>query len=571
MVNPDVDEHYGESELRACYRAWFSKDVAIKLRNIYMERHAGGFHVITPPKDKGLRVGTPEYAALVSLLSNINTKTGIILPSSEYKIEGHYPSGSGADIFEKTIDQCDTQISRGLLVPNLLGITPAGQTGSYSQSQTQLDAFFWTLGNDADRLAECINEQIFKPLGEVNFADEHYPRFAWNPLSKTKAVEIIKLFMELVNSKVLENTPEDEDFIREALDLPAVQAYASEQGDEDDATADDDEADDDEVVEESGDQDEDLPDETIMGQSLVKISHAAFKSALSRVSFAAIGVGSEGVVEDNVHAVAAVTDDIAAAVIEQAKAGGDLNENIIANLKSIRIDSKMKGKLNKAVAQVLRQGERIGRQEAAKEIDKAMKTAFSFKADYSRMDMIAEDYFKAASFRITGNVTDEVKKTVEAEILNGARYDKTWTEVETAIYARLASKGLLSVEEAKRRLGDSLNTSNPDARIRTIVRTSTFEAINTARDSYFTDPQLGGFVRAYEYSAILDSRTTDVCRHLDEDGAGDHSVEWYKENAGFKPPNHFNCRSLLVAVTANDLPAFTEGPQPNITPQEGFA
>jgi hypothetical protein len=119
-------------------------------------------------------------------------------------------------------------------------------------------------------------------------------------------------------------------------------------------------------------------------------------------------------------------------------------------------------------------------------------------------------------------------------------------------------------------LGALLGTDSPDARIRTIVRTSGFDAINNARYSYFTDPDLGGFVRAFEYSAILDSRTTAICKHLDEDGAGDHTLEWWENNQGYKPPNHYNCRSLLVPVTVIDLNEFVEGPEPSQFPQEGF-
>lgn len=609
VVNPDIDEHYGESELRTCYRAWFSKDIAIKLRNIYMERHAGGFHVLTPPPNKQLTPGTAEYNSLVAMIKNINTKTGVILPSSDYTLRGEYPSNS-TDIFERTIDQSDLQISRALLLPNLLGITPTGQTGSYSQSETQLDAFFWTLGNDSDRLAEVINDQLFKHLGYANFADGIYPKFKWNPMSKTKAIELIKLFTELVSKRVLKNTPEDEDFIRSALELPAVDAYVSEEDepqDEEDIgeEQEDEEEGGEDASEESaeGEQrdaddelededEEDLsrksnkrkkdyehPDETILGAATISVgmkkaaefAKVAFSSTLSRINFAAIDNKSEAIIDKHMTKVSVITDTIAVEVVEAAKQGGSVDNEVKENLDLVKVPTKHKTKLKNAVAGLLRESEKFGRVEAAKEIDKAMGQAFSMRMDYSRVDFIAEDYFEASSFRITGNLTDEMTKYIEAEILNGARYDKTWEQVEQAIYARLATKGLISVALAKDKLAEDLDVKTPDARLRTIVRTSTFDAINNARDAYFTDPQLGDFVRAYEYSAILDSVTSDICRHLDEDNAGDHTVEWYRSNSGFRPPNHFNCRSLLVAVTANDLQEFEEGPEPSIQPNEGFS
>lgn len=651
VINPDVDEHYGESELRACYRAWFSKDVAIKLRNIYLERHAGGFHIIKPPSSTKLSAGTTEYTALVNLLKNINLTTGVILPSSEYDMEAKYPSGKGGDAFDKTIDMSDMQIARALLVPSLMGVSPQGDTGSFAQSQTQLDAFFWTLANDADRLAECLNEQVFRPLADHNFGDGIYPRFAWNPLSQTKAVEIIKVFSDLVDNRILTSTEEDEEFIRDTLDLPSVKRMVEDEtddgegkriaggpdavqgtalngmqvaalkdmllsasngelpletvkiaiaaafplltpdqidsmvepiiveepeegNDQGDSNQEGDQGDG-LPPEELDDQDDKLPtkeepeDETIAGQLLV-VTNKAFKKAQSRVSFAKIDKDSEVLTETHVSSITNVTDLIVEDLIAKAKEGGELTQDVADNFRKVKVEPKLKAKLNSKVSIVLKDGERLGRKEAAKEIDTAMKEAFSLRANYARMDFIADDYFKTSAFNITGNLTDAMTKVIQLEILNGAKFGKSWDDVTLAIYSGLMSDGLVSEEAAKAELGEALLTPNPAHRIQTIVRTSTFDAINNARDSYFTDPQLGDFVKAYEYSAILDSRVTEICRHLDDDDAGDHSLEWYSENAGFKPPNHFNCRSILIAVTVNDLTEFEEGPQPKIEPQEGF-
>jgi SPP1 gp7 family putative phage head morphogenesis protein len=80
------------------------------------------------------------------------------------------------------------------------------------------------------------------------------------------------------------------------------------------------------------------------------------------------------------------------------------------------------------------------------------------------------------------------------------------------------------------------------------MRTTTFEAINEARYEYFSDPALEGFVEALEYSAILDDRTTDLCQSLNGRVYALDSEEW----AQFNPPNHYNCRSLLIPITQRD-------------------
>jgi SPP1 gp7 family putative phage head morphogenesis protein len=81
--------------------------------------------------------------------------------------------------------------------------------------------------------------------------------------------------------------------------------------------------------------------------------------------------------------------------------------------------------------------------------------------------------------------------------------------------------------------------------IATMVRTKTTEIYNSTRKTVWeTDPLIKQIVEAYQFSAVLDERTTDVCRSLDGK---------VFERGGFvdriTPPLHFNCRSLLVPIT----------------------
>ncbi|MCK5117845.1 MAG: hypothetical protein KAR44_14720, partial [Candidatus Aegiribacteria sp.] len=64
VVNPDIDEHYGGSELREAYRAWFSKDAVIKFRNMWLERHAGGFRRIQVKDGQTISPNSAEYLSI---------------------------------------------------------------------------------------------------------------------------------------------------------------------------------------------------------------------------------------------------------------------------------------------------------------------------------------------------------------------------------------------------------------------------------------------------------------------------------------------------------------------------
>lgn len=586
VVNPDVDEHYGGSELREAYRAWYSKDITIKFRNIYLERHAGGFHTIQPPQGVTVQPGTTLYTSIQDILANINVKTGILLPAG-FTMISHYPSNK-AD-YDKAIEFNDTAIARALLVPNLLGVSPQGDVGSYSQSTNQLKAFIWTLKADGDRLDDALNEQLFSKLGRLNFGDEGWPRYRSKPISIDQAVEIVKTWKELVGAGAVTPTDTDEKYIRELFEFPEkgeeeikkngpVTALPGSDGAGTDGGQPKNDALPDSQDNPQGNQnasEEDLAaasaaakDSTIVGIGSVSVS--AFSRAMRRVDFAVIAKNSDSITDEYSNKTADTMDLIIQDLIAKAKTGGNLNEDVRNNIAALKVDKQLKRKLNNVQFAMLKEGSKLGIQHASIEIDKAKGEAFSRKVDMGRLDMIAEDYFQTTAFKITGNLSDEAVKIIESEILNGARYDKTWAQVEESIYRTFASRGMITTELAKEALGEALGVNSPDARIRTIVRTSTFDAINNARYSYFTDPGLGGFVKAFEYSAILDSRTTSICRHLDEEDRGNHSVEWYNENSQFRPPNHYNCRSLMIPVTELDIDTFVEGEQPTIDPQEGF-
>jgi SPP1 gp7 family putative phage head morphogenesis protein len=86
------------------------------------------------------------------------------------------------------------------------------------------------------------------------------------------------------------------------------------------------------------------------------------------------------------------------------------------------------------------------------------------------------------------------------------------------------------------------------ARLETIVRTNLTEAYNTARLAELHDSDLAPFVEGVRYSAILDSRTTEICEFL-------HDKVFRVDDPDLdrlSPPNHFNCRSVLVPVIVGE-------------------
>ena len=72
--------------------------------------------------------------------------------------------------------------------------------------------------------------------------------------------------------------------------------------------------------------------------------------------------------------------------------------------------------------------------------------------------------------------------------------------------------------------------------------------INLGRNNtFFRNPNL---VQGWQYSAVIDSRTTDLCLSLDGKTAPKNDPVWNS----FAPPLHWNCRSIIIPILLSSPP-----------------
>lgn len=541
--NQELDRHYGRSELVDAYRSWFSKDMIIRFSNIYMERMASGFIWATPKDGVAIKIDSPDYVKIQNMLSNITVKTAMLLPSG---LELHVEKPNNTDIFERMIAVHDKAIAKALLVPNLLGITEQGNTGSYSQSQTQLDAFLFTIEDEVKRLEETINEQLLRDIAERNWSDKKFPRFKFKPLSKQHLYELIRVWKDLVQAGGATHSDTDEGWVREQLGIPELgepvvksspimpgllpgRDPSQQQGD--------------------GQQQDQQPQDTKQQPPTDKATEQkkptqqekfaqAKAKAIKRVAFSVIEHKTDNLTSLSARKIGDAVKAAADIVKEYIKEHG-VNQSP-EKAQDVGIPARAISKIRKAYETALKEAWGIGTDHAQNEVTRAEKKFAALPLNTAA----AQKYLEAQSFRLAGDLTDAVNKKVQTIVYNGI-------------------KGTWSLEEVYARIDDEVEgvlTSN----VMSGVRTSVFDAVNEARFSFFTDPDLGDFVEALEYSAILDGKTTDICQELDGHIHAVDSEVWQY----FKPPNHFNCRSLLVAVTKMDT--WEESPYPTVQPADGF-
>jgi SPP1 gp7 family putative phage head morphogenesis protein len=623
--SPEFDRFYGRSDLREAYRAWFIKQRVGEFWALYLERMAGGFLVLNPKEEDPAPEGTAAADSLHQLLTNLHGSSGIKLMPG-YEVQLIQPATT--DAFEKAMVFWDLAIAKALLVPNLLGISHTGQTGAFAQSQTQLEAFFWTLNADSERLEATINEQLVKDLGDQNFGDGDYPEFCFKPASREHIKQVIADWKTLTDAKAVIATTEDEEHFRKLLDMPKRdetseplidpvvqqnqdmaqngQSFDQKMRANQDARAQA-EADRQAKAENAARMAEmsrklDAITETLTslrpagevhqhtrvngahspadGSQAVphgplrNCTRAQFDRAAQRVAFTVIENRQDRMAAD-------LTTQVAQFVAKGTKKllGSDddlskLIDNDPTDIAAVEFNGVQKGKLKDLYRRSLSSAWTLGGSLARNELERARGQRLVRMKD---LRDTAADYFEVNGFRMAGNVSDGVRAIIQQELQNSVKFGRTPGDTRQVIWDRLVSRGFTSREAAldaeddpqvSRALKDLWGVSEKQTAsyLDTLSRTNLFEAMNEARYAEFTDPELGGFVVALQYSAILDDRTTDICQALNGQTYAEDSDVWDQ----YRPPNHFNCRSVLIPVTELDGWDGQESPPPSVQPQAGF-
>lgn len=153
----------------------------------------------------------------------------------------------------------------------------------------------------------------------------------------------------------------------------------------------------------------------------------------------------------------------------------------------------------------------------------------------------ALQWLRQKAFYISDILGDKILADAKGMILNAIKTGRTTQDVLIDLAVVLLPY-----------LGDPAVVKDDEQltphRLETIVRTNTTEAYNHGRLTTFVDPEVLPFVDWIRYSAILDTRTTEVCRYL-------HMKLFRPEASALEellPPNHFNCRSIVVPVVVGE-------------------
>jgi len=549
---------YGQSDLRCVYREYYSKKVLKQYRNIGLENF--GFPVVVCVYDeKEFPKGSAKYNSLMAMIRRLKDDSRIALPGKRAesgeimpgaKVEFLQPnfSGGGFSAFKAAIDDEDKAIARNLGLPDDLGFSTTG-TGSNAKARTQLD-MYWDMVIGVAKRVQWTIQTVVNEITAYNFPDAKV-QFCFdfesdNGLTEEKA----RIIQGLSSAGIV--IPDE--FLSQYLGFEATIRPM--------------------VVQVPGSYDS--------KKKMNFFSNHGFKQYDQAVNYARIEKALDGIEDEYTDKISGEVQTMVDIFLKK------LDKLNSSDVTVEKLDGSAKSAMKKMFTWMMVLSYFKGREESLLELEKkgvnyssilAYRKTESFASADSgsvndwvtqwckdhgvSLNRYDKDYIarvKDWSFSAVQDVSEDVARIIRSELMTQVDY-KNPDQIAASVMKKLDANGYIG---------------KTPYQIRTTIRTSSSQFFNNARMSTFQDPDIRGYIVAYQYSAVLDSRTTFFCQqhHGEVIAADDPRL------VNITPPAHFNCRSILVPITRDEealspnwglKPMVTRDAQEAYTtPAEGF-
>jgi phage gp29-like protein len=172
--NARYESPAGESDLRAAYPHWRSKQRILQMWDLFLAKYAA------PTLIGVYRRGLPpsQQEELLRALDRLQQETAMVVPE-EVEVRALELKQSGADSFAEAITYHNAEIAKSLLGETLT--TDEGQrVGSLALGQVHLKVLQTQLrALRADLAERVMQDQVIRPLLHLNFGSAPEPRFLW--------------------------------------------------------------------------------------------------------------------------------------------------------------------------------------------------------------------------------------------------------------------------------------------------------------------------------------------------------------------------------------------------------
>ena len=562
-------DYLGRSDLRPAYRWTKAKELIDTIWNTYLDKYAtptpiGHF----PPGAK-----EPEKDEVLGFLTGLHAKKAAVIPKT-WEVKLLESARQGGDYQEK-LKYCDRMIARTMLLPTL--VVDEGDSGAYALGQQHADNFTWVLQALGEEVAEEIMlEQVIRPLVDWNFEVEDYPKFVWRTFDTVDLNNMSEGLERLINATVIDPS---EPWIRERLDFPEKEIAEADPANKPEAKP--------------NEPDDKKPSEDDPADNNDDPERAEFRSgAASKCDWRGIKKRCVELEDIAVQSVTATVESMYANLKLTLKRKRIVENRDLAAVDKLKLPGV--GVARAALQEAYGNMVHWGASDALKEVQAGLaKTGKKLPAmpdtmginlsgwhieewdppqelKLSSAEIIAHwegkvpiqkkllaEYSRNA-FTMAGALHDDLLKGSQQIISKGIRRGASYSQIESEL-----AKFFQPYLEIEGATAPGLASAY---RIETIVRTNMAEAYNSGRMNLFKHPDVGSYIVAFEYSAVMDNRTTPFCS--DWDGAillaDDPRVD---QN---NPPNHHRCRSVWIPITKGER--FTPDSVPPVAqPATGFS
>ncbi|MFA6972743.1 MAG: DUF935 family protein [Gallionella sp.] len=522
--NAEFGNWYGNSDLRSAYRSWFSKDKIIKFQNIYLERFGNPLVVIKYDRN----TAPDEREDMESIVKNLSAKTSILM-HKDTDIEIKENAKTASDEFNRAIQQHNTMIMNSILLPEKLGF--GGDTGgSYALGKVQQSSFVWVIQKIRNEVQTILNEQLIRELVDLNFGEqEAYPKFVFNELLEENKDEKAKIIIDAIARGAIQMSNDTENYLRGLLNLPekeetdepepeVEQVGAVDKGETEPSNPDDPDDDGDtEGSDDDGDE-ADIQKKYKLNRALTAVEKKVDFKKLEKLYDTLADEGTASLKKQ----LGKIRDDFTT----QIKRKNIMEDKNIQGAKDLEFRYIRDYALE--AEGMLRDAYDKGN-KFAKEVIKKSKFAKKAPTNVGLVKGKAIIWLKEKAKLLTGDVSGKLQDKCKQVVINGVMNgDPTNLIVERV---------------------DSAFSDYTDSNLYTNVNTNIASAMSAGKSEYYQDLEAEGEIVGYQWSSILDPRTTEGCTELDGMRYKATDPIWNELHI----PRHYNCRSEKVPILLGEV------------------
>lgn len=539
------DNYEGISLLRAAYGSWLRKQTYLKLMAIGVEKAAIGTPVGKWPNEIENENDKAEFKVALTNLST-NQQNFIGMPDA-YSVD-ILKIDFDAEKIKAAITYEDGQIAAATLMSFLeLGMNGSG--GSFSLGSDLSDISLASIRFIASKICKKIS-MLNRKLVEMNFGDpELNPLVKSIGIDKKAGTDFSNAIGILVEKGIIRPDDRLEAFVREKMHLPEFEKSRAEDPvanplqpeptpkptDESESEADPD------------DDDGDLSQDKEAKDGKKSDSNQRKGRNFQDEDFSPSRELTEA--EKPIDLKAIEVDFETETTRLQMTMQTQLGKLVDFTVKKLENELKTRGNDTDRITVLNRVNIDVNKYQDILEREFGRQVGVGTKQ--AQRDLAAKgvkEFAETAAFKAqTEHLPSHVKAGLKAQARQQAKSHKLKLE-DIVVFAGVAGADDNRTDaQVIAQIQSKMAEFIAGQAVASAARTVSSQNINRGRNAFFLGDDAISQITAFQYSAVIDGRTTDICLSLDGQifAPGQASLR-------FRPPNHFGCRSILVPITVNE-------------------